>query len=148
MKNLAAMIAGLVFGLGLAVSQMVNPLKVLGFLDVLGHWDPSLAFVMAGAIVVTLPGFYWLKKMDRPVLASRFQWPRRDDVDRRLLIGAGLFGIGWGLAGYCPGPGIGALALNVRDSTFLEPLIFTGAMLAGFLTWHLVGMKPAPASKD
>jgi len=138
MKSFAALIAGILFGLGLAISQMINPLKVLAFLDVLGHWDPSLAFVMGGAIAVTLPGFALLKRWNRPVLALQFQWPTREDIDKRLVGGAALFGIGWGLAGYCPGPGIGAMALNIRESAFYEPLIFTAAMVVGFLAWHIL----------
>jgi len=135
MKSLAALIAGTLFGLGLAISQMINPLKVLAFLDVLGHWDPSLAFVMGGAIAVTLPGFALLKRWKQPILAPRFQWPQGEDMDLRLIMGAGLFGIGWGLAGYCPGPGIAAMALNVREAAFIEPLLFTAAMVVGFLLW-------------
>lgn len=146
MKNLAALITGLLFGLGLAVSQMINPLKVLGFLDVFGHWDPSLAFVMAGAIAVTLPGFHLLKRLNRPAFAPAFRWPERDVVDRKLLLGSGLFGIGWGLAGYCPGPGIGAMALNVREAGFHEPWIFMISMLTGFLVWHRVDQRHRPAT--
>lgn len=137
MKALTALLAGLVFGLGLAVSEMVNALKVLGFLDVFGHWDPSLAFVMGGAIAVSLPGFALLRKRNRPLLAPAFQWPQRTDIDRKLVLGAVIFGIGWGLAGYCPGPAIGGIALNLRDTVFWEPVLLTGTMLLGFLGWHL-----------
>lgn len=144
LRSIAALLAGLLFGLGLAISQMVNPLKVLAFLDVLGHWDPSLAFVMTGAIAVTLPGFYLLLKMGKPLLATGFQWPERQDIDRKLLTGAGLFGIGWGLAGYCPGPGIGAMALNIRETAFYEPLIFTISMILGFLVWHVFDRRSQP----
>lgn len=138
MRSFAALAAGLLFGLGLAVSQMVNPLKVLAFLDVFGSWDPSLAFVMGGAIAVTAPGFYLLRKLDRPVLAPRFQWPERRDLDRKLLGGAALFGVGWGLAGYCPGPALGAVALSARGDVFWEPFIFLPAMIVGFLVWGWV----------
>lgn len=136
MKGFAALIAGLLFGLGLAVSQMVNPLKVLAFLDVFGHWDPSLALVMGGAIAVTMPGFWLLRRLDRPALAPRFEWPTRRDLDRKLLAGAAIFGVGWGLAGYCPGPAIGAAALSLRGTVFLEPLVFVAAMAVGFFAWH------------
>lgn len=146
MKNLASLIAGLLFGLGLATSQMINPLKVLAFLDVLGRWDPSLAFVMAGAIAVTLPGFRLLRSMNKPVLAPAFQWPKVNTIDSKLLLGSALFGIGWGLAGYCPGPGIGAIALNLREADFHEPFIFTGSMLTGFLAWHWVPQRRHPDS--
>jgi uncharacterized protein len=136
MRSFAALVAGLLFGLGLAIAHMVDPNKVLGFLDVFGHWDPSLAFVMGGAIAVTLPGFQLLKKLEQPVLAPRFQWPERRDIDRKLLLGAGIFGVGWGLAGYCPGPALSATAVSLRGEVFLEPLLFTAAMLVGFLGYH------------
>lgn len=142
MAGFAAFVAGLLFGLGLAISQMVNALKVLGFLDVFGDWDPSLALVMGGAIAVTMPGFALLKKMDKPVLTPSFQWPGRRDIDIKLLAGAGIFGVGWGLAGYCPGPGIGAFALNLRGEAFWEPLYFVAAMLVGFFAWHLISTRP------
>jgi uncharacterized protein len=142
MRGFAALVAGLLFGVGLAVSHMIDPLKVLGFLDVFGAWDPSLAFVMGGAIAVTLPGFWLLKRMEQPVLAPSFQWPTRQDIDRKLLLGAGLFGVGWGLAGYCPGPGIGGIAVNLRDSTYwTEPILFTLAMVVGFLGWHWIDTR-------
>lgn len=140
MKSIAAMFAGVVFGLGLAVSQMINPLKVLAFLDVFGHWDPSLALVMAGAIGVTLPGFALLRRRDQPLLASQFHWPTRTDLDPRLIIGAAVFGIGWGMAGFCPGPGIAAMALGWH-----EPVVFTLAMIAGFVVWHLYERSRASA---
>lgn len=143
MRGFAALVAGLLFGLGLAVSQMVNPLKVLAFLDVFGAWDPSLMFVMGGAIAVTLPGFWLLRRLDQPLFAPSFQWPTRRDLDRRLLAGAGLFGVGWGLAGYCPGPGIGAVALNLRDGIFLEPLWFIAAMVIGFIAWDAYSRRGA-----
>lgn len=146
MKALSALLAGLLFGLGLAVSEMVNALKVLAFLDVFGHWDPSLAFVMGGAIAVTLPGFALLRQRGgAPWFDTRFQWPQRSDIDARLVGGAALFGIGWGLAGYCPGPAIGGVALNLRDTDFWEPVLFTAAMLAGFLGWQLIEARRAAA---
>ncbi len=132
MKSITALIAGILFGVGLAVSQMINPLKVLGFLDVLGHWDPSLALVMVGAIAVTLPGFALLRRREKPLVADRFQWPTRTDIDGRLVLGAAVFGIGWGLGGFCPGPGIAAISLGWH-----EPLVFTLSMVAGFIAWHL-----------
>lgn len=138
MKSIAALFAGVLFGLGLAISQMINPLKVLGFLDVLGNWDPSLALVMVGAIAVTLPGFAVLKRMNRPLLATQFQWPQRQDIDPRLIVGAAIFGIGWGLAGFCPGPGIAAIALGWH-----EPLVFSLAMIAGFIIWHVLERRRA-----
>jgi uncharacterized protein len=132
-KNLAALAAGLIFGLGLAVSQMINPLKVLAFLDFFGHWDPSLAFVILAAIAVSALGFRLLRSRGKPVFAQRFEWPTRRDPDAPLIWGAAVFGIGWGLGGYCPGPGIAALALG-----FWEPFVFTVSMGAGFLAWHFL----------
>ena len=121
-KNIAALIAGLLFGLGLAISQMTNPAKVLNFLDITGTWDPTLAFVMGGAVLVTLISFRFILKQDRPLFEGQFHLPTRSDIDGRLLGGAALFGIGWGLAGYCPGPGIAALVMFVLAGTAkLEP---------------------------
>ena len=126
MPLFAALAAGLIFGLGLIVSGMANPAKVLNFLDVFGTWDPSLAFVMAGAIAVTLPGYKLLRGRDAPLFADKFGWPTRSDIDSRLILGAGLFGIGWGLIGFCPGPALTSLTIG-NASTF----IFVPAMLAG-----------------
>ena len=127
MRALSAFFVGLLFGLGLLVSGMAQPSKVLGFLDVFGTWDPSLAFVMGGALVVTHFGFRWVTGHDQPIFADRFALPTANQIDTRLLAGATLFGIGWGLAGYCPGP-----ALVAIGSLQTEVLIFAGAMFAGF----------------
>jgi uncharacterized membrane protein YedE/YeeE len=122
----AALAAGALFGMGLAVSEMINPARVLGFLDVLGRWDPTLLFVMGGALAVTVVGFAWVSRRGRPLFAERFYWPTRTDIDLPLVAGSVVFGIGWGLAGFCPGPAIAALAS-------LSPPVFTfvGAMVAG-----------------
>jgi len=122
----AFFISGLLFGLGLAVSQMVNPAKVLAFLDVAGDWDPSLAFVMAGALMVALPAFHFIFRREGPVLTPKFSLPLRHQIDPRLLLGAALFGIGWGLVGLCPGPAVASLAY-FKDST----VIFLLALVAG-----------------
>jgi uncharacterized membrane protein YedE/YeeE len=126
MAILAALLAGLVFGLGLVASAMVDPAKVLGFLDVAGDWDPSLVLVMAGAIPVAALGFAWGRRRGRPMLANAFQPPTVTSLDRPLLQGAALFGVGWGLAGYCPGPALASLALGAWQSW-----VFAAAMLAG-----------------
>lgn len=102
----ASLLAGLVFGLGLIVSGMANPAKVLGFLDLTGAWDPSLAFVMAGAIVVAALAFAVAKKRTVSLLGAAMKLPASLDIDRRLVIGSVVFGIGWGVAGFCPGPGL------------------------------------------
>jgi uncharacterized protein len=127
-----SLLSGILFALGLIVSQMVNPAKVLNFLDVAGTWDPTLAFVMGGALLVTIPAFRLILKRPQPLFARRFYMPTKQDIDARLVIGATLFGIGWGLAGLCPGPAITALA------TGLLPVVgFVAAMVAGALahTW-------------
>ncbi len=127
MKNLgAALISGVLFGLGLSVAQMVNPLKVIAFLDVTGFWDPSLALVMGGGVLVTALLFPWIQSRRQPLWAPRFNLPASAAIDRKLLAGAILFGIGWGIAGYCPGPAIAALLIHPA-----EAIPFVLAMLAG-----------------
>jgi len=126
MGKLTAFIAGLLFGIGLLLAGMANPGKVLGFLDIAGNWDPSLALVMAGAIAVAWVPFHWAMKQPRALLGSPMQLPARRDIDRRLIGGSLLFGIGWGIAGVCPGPGLALLF------TFhWQAWVFVLAMLAG-----------------
>ena len=136
MHLIPVFIAGLIFGIGLLISGMANPLKVQNFLDVFGNWDPSLAFVMGGAIAVTLPGYHWLRKKARPFLADSFQWPSRNDIDLRLIGGSALFGIGWGLSGFCPGPALTALPFLATGT-----LIFVPAMLAGFVLAKMISRQ-------
>ncbi|WP_111496332.1 DUF6691 family protein [Marinobacter bohaiensis] len=131
-STLFAFIAGLVFGLGLLVSGMANPAKVLGFLDLAGAWDPSLALVMAGAIGVAWPGFLLLRRQPRSRLGLPMRWPTAGHIDRPLLTGALLFGAGWGLAGFCPGPGVVALGAGQPGA-----LVFVSAMLAGMALFRL-----------
>ena len=141
---LGALLAGLLFGLGLAVSQMINPAKVLAFLDIAGRWDPSLAFVMAGAIGVTALGYHLVLRRPAPLLAPRFEVPTLREIDRRLLAGAVLFGIGWGLVGFCPGPAIASLAYGVKES-----IIFAAAMLAGMALFRVSNRTtPLPAASS
>jgi len=125
-KNASALAAGLLFGLGLAISQMVNPEKVLDFLDVSGNWDPSLALVMAGAVGVAMLAFWFVLKRKQPLFDDEFHLPRLTKVDRRLLVGSAIFGLGWGIGGYCPGPGIAALSTGS-----LEALVFVAGMAVG-----------------
>lgn len=134
LRILAALLAGTLFGFGLSLSGMVNPARVLGFLDVAsGHWDPSLAFVLAGAVLVALPGVMLQHLMTRPALDKQFHLPTKTAIDRRLLAGSALFGIGWGLAGFCPGPAIAALSLG------LAPVVlFVAAMAAGMIIYDRV----------
>lgn len=119
-RLVSALLAGVIFGLGLTVSEMVNPAKVIAFLDVLGNWDPSLAFVMGSALVVTAIGYRLVWLLARPVFAPTFQVPGSRHVDGRLATGAVLFGIGWGLVGLCPGPAIAALGFE--DGRFTASL--------------------------
>ncbi len=126
-KNIIAVVSGLLFGLGLGISQMVNPGKVLAFLDVSGSWDPSLAFVMGGALAITIISFKIVLGGARPVFDTNFKIPDRTAVDLQLVSGASIFGIGWGLVGLCPGPAITALAYGRPES-----LVFLAALFAGF----------------
>ncbi|MGM0545034.1 MAG: DUF6691 family protein [Pseudomonadota bacterium] len=105
----ASYVAGLLFSLGLAVSGMTDPARVVGFLDVAGNWDPTLMFVLGGAVITTFIGYRFVLKQPTPILAGRFALPSRRDLDTKLLGGAALFGVGWGLSGYCPGPAIASL---------------------------------------
>jgi len=128
-----SLFSGLVFGAGLTVSRMIDPSKVIGFLDVAGDWDPSLAVVMIGALAVTIPAFALLRKSGKAFLGVEIRMPDRNDVDLRLILGAVLFGIGRGLGGFCPGPGISALAFGLT-----KPLVFVGAMVVGMLGFQLL----------
>lgn len=125
---LSALLSGCLFGIGLAMAGMTEPAKVLGFLDVIGAWDPTLVLVMGGALAVTLPAFTLILRRTQPLLAAKFELPVRRDIDRSLVVGAVLFGIGWGLAGLCPGP---AIALIFLDPGLALP--FLVAMLVGML---------------
>jgi uncharacterized protein len=130
---LSSLLAGLVFGLGLIISGMSNPAKVLGFLDLAGRWDPSLGFVMAGAIGVGFFAFLIAKTRQRSLLGAQMKLPAAGRVDRRLVTGSVLFGIGWGLAGFCPGPGLVALGMGEPKAA-----VFVLAMLAGMAVFELL----------
>ncbi|WP_428029360.1 DUF6691 family protein [Ancylobacter sp.] len=127
---------GLLFGFGLIISGMTNPAKVLNFLDPFGTFDPSLAFVMGGAVIVTFIGYRLVVARCGPLLAPRFQLPARTDIDARLIVGPALFGIGWGLGGFCPGPAFTALALAAPGT-----LAFIPALLAGMWAARLIGER-------
>ena len=128
-RLLSSLIAGFLFGIGLALAQMTNPLKVLAFLDVAGAWDPSLAFVMGGAVLVTLFGLRWALKRPSPYFAERFQLPVLTRVDAQLLIGAVLFGVGWGLTGYCLGPALATLLVGNQEAWLFVPSMLLGGWL-------------------
>jgi uncharacterized membrane protein YedE/YeeE len=135
-RLLAALVSGLLFGLGLTVSGMVNPAKVLGFLDIAGDWDPSLAFVMGGAIPVAALGYAIARRRGKPVCAPAFALPTRTSIDTRLCLGAILFGVGWGLGGYCPGPALASLSFGGTKA-----LVFVASMLAGMVLFHIVSRR-------
>lgn len=128
-----SLLAGLVFGLGLIVSGMANPAKVLGFLDLAGAWDPSLALVMAGAIGVSFFAFLFAKDRTRSLLGADMKLPSGRTIDKRLVVGSTLFGLGWGVAGFCPGPGLVGLGMGE-----VKALIFVAAMLAGMVMFELI----------
>lgn len=130
---LAALASGALFGLGLGVSGMTDPERVLGFLDVAGDFDPSLLFVLGGAVATTVLLFGVVLRRKAPVLADKFNLPTRSDVDVRLFGGAALFGIGWGIAGYCPGPALAGLGAGSTEALWFVP-----AMLVGMLAHRLV----------
>ena len=133
---LASLLAGLVFGLGLIVSGMANPAKVLGFLDVTGNWDPSLAFVMGGAIAVGVVAFAVAGRRTASLLGADMRLPSARHIDRRLVAGSALFGIGWGIAGFCPGPGLVSLGMGEAKA-----LVFVAAMLAGMGVFELLDRR-------
>jgi uncharacterized membrane protein YedE/YeeE len=130
LQLIVAFLTGLLFALGLIVSGMSNPAKVLNFLDVTGAWDPTLALVMGGALLVAFPAFRRVLKQPKPVFEERFHLPTKRQIDSTLLSGAALFGIGWGLAGLCPGP-----ALTAAGSGSMPALVFTVAMIVGAWAW-------------
>lgn len=133
-KIIVSLISGIIFGLGLTLSQMVNPDKVIGFLDITGGWDPSLAFVMAGALSVTIPGFYWLiHKRGQPVFEEAFHLTHKTQIDKPLILGSIIFGIGWGMSGYCPGPAVAGIGLGNTEAILMVAAIYTGFFTQRFL---------------
>lgn len=137
-RNLVAVIVGTIFGAGLVLSDMVNPARVQAFLDVAGQWDPTLMFVMGAALIPSALAYLLRRKLAQPVLESRFFIPENAAPDRRLLAGAALFGIGWGIAGFCPGPALAGLVLGAWQAW-----LFVAAMLMGMIAHRLL---PAPAA--
>ena len=127
MNKIVSLFCGIIFGIGLVISEMINPAKVLGFLNLFGEWDPSLAFVMIGALVVATPLFHLFKNKEKPIFSSSFSISNKKEIDKKLIIGSILFGAGWGLVGLCPGPAIISIALlNMSSVTFVI------AMFVGF----------------
>ncbi|WEF51874.1 YeeE/YedE family protein [[Pseudomonas] carboxydohydrogena] len=131
LRLLVALAAGAIFGFGLSMSGMVDPARVIGFLDLAsGHWDPSLAFVLGGALLVALPGMALQRRMTRPALDDCFHLPTTTIIDPRLIAGSAVFGAGWGLAGFCPGPAVASLSIGLAPS-----FIFAIAMAAGMMLY-------------
>ena len=141
MQLIYTVLTGLVFGIGIAISGMMNPAKVLNFFDVLGSWDPSLAFVMAGALTVTFLGYRLVWKRDTPLFSDRFQIPTSTLIDAKLIGGSALFGIGWGIAGFCPGAAIPALGTGRW-----EVALFLCAVVGGFFLRRLLSNLPQKAT--
>ncbi len=135
-SNVSEYLIGVLFGLGLMVSGMTNPAKIIAFLDLAGPWDPSLIFVMGGAVLVGLIAFYLAKKRTESFLGGAMHIPTRRDIDRPLIIGSALFGVGWGLAGFCPGPALVSLGTGE-----LKAVVFVIAMLAGMVLFDVLGQK-------
>jgi uncharacterized membrane protein YedE/YeeE len=133
-QALAALVVGLLFGFGLIVSGMTSPDKVVGFLDILGEWDPSLAFVMGGAVLTYAPLRLWVLKRDKPVLNTSFEEPVAGKIDVPLIVGAAMFGAGWGLVGFCPGPAI------VSVATTAQPVLLFVACMGGGMALHNMSM--------
>ncbi len=142
MQVLMALLTGLVFGVGLIISGMTDPSKVIGFLDLAGKWDPSLAFVMGGAILIGVFAYRFAVTRSQAILGGSMQLPTGRRIDRRLVLGAMAFGAGWGLAGYCPGPVLASLATGGS-----KPLIFTMAMLAGMVIFEIQDRFTQPSAK-
>ncbi len=125
----AALLSGMIFGFGLSLSGMINPERVIGFLNIAsGHWDPSLAFVMGGGLLVAMPGIALCRWLAAPVLDTMFHLPTKTGIDKRLVVGSALFGAGWGLAGFCPGPAVAALSLGLPQIA-----LFVAAMGVGMV---------------
>ena len=139
MRNLVpSLIVGVIFGAGLALSDMVNPARVQAFLDVAGAWDPTLLFVMGAALVPSAIAYLIQHRMTRPLLGERFSIPESRTIDRQLLVGAAMFGIGWGLVGFCPGPAVAGMVLGAW-----QPWLFVVAMLAGMMLHHFAATRAA-----
>ena len=130
MSCFVSLISGIIFGIGLTVSQMINPAKVLDFLDIFGDWDPSLAFVMFGALIVLSPFFHIFKNNKKPFFADFFSYSNNKQINKKLLIGSSLFGAGWGLVGLCPGPAISSLALLNTNTVIFVITMFIGFNLS------------------
>lgn len=152
MNKIVALLAGIVFGLGLGIAGMIDPAKILNFFDVAGHWDPTLLLVLGGAAIVAFPAFQLAQRgTRRPLLAPSFRLPHQVAIDRRLLVGAAIFGVGWGLGGFCPGPAIAAIASVQWPVVGFVVALVVGQWLADRVE-HLMGERavgaPSPPAND
>ena len=145
MRLASAFAIGLIFGLGIAVSGMIDPAKVLNFFDIAGSWDPSLAFVMAGALAVAIPGYRLVLGRPAPVLATGFQLPDTKVIDRRLVLGSATFGLGWGIAGFCPGGALPALGTGEPGVWLFVASLIAGLLLARVIQSRTHSTARAPA---
>jgi uncharacterized membrane protein YedE/YeeE len=149
LRLLSALLCGVIFGFGLSLSGMLDPARVCGFLDVFGAFDPTLAFVLAGAVAVSAGGYLLSRRLGAPLLGGEFHIPARQEIDRPLILGAAIFGVGWGMGGLCPGPAIASLSLGL-----VPTFVFTAMMLAGILLhdrWRVGGIaasRGAPSGQD
>ena len=139
-----ALVAGALFGVGLVLSGMTDPERVIGFLDVFGAFDPTLAFVLGGAVAVSITSFRLVLKMRRPLLAGRFEFPHARATDIRLIGGAAIFGVGWGLAGYCPGPALAGLAVGNSEALWFVTALLVGSALYSWANARNASREPAP----
>ena len=130
MNKIVSLFCGIIFGIGLVISEMINPTKVLGFLNLFGEWDPSLAFVMIGALIISTPLFHLFKNKEKPLFSLNFSIPKNKEIDKKLIIGSVFFGTGWGLIGLCPGPAITSIALLNTSSAIFVVSMFIGFYIA------------------
>ena len=130
MNKIVSLFCGIIFGIGLVISEMINPAKVLGFLNLFGEWDPSLAFVMIGALIISTPLFHLFKNKEKPLFSLNFSIPENKEIDKKLIIGSVFFGTGWGLIGLCPGPAITSIALLNASSAIFVVSMFIGFYIA------------------
>lgn len=148
-RVLSSLLSGLLFGAGLALAGMTDPSKVLGFLDIAGHWDPSLLFVLGGAVTLATLAFRLILRRARPLLDTRYHLPTATKVDQPLVLGSVLFGIGWGVSGYCPGPAVAMLAAPNAETWIFLPALLAGALLFRLQTRFLAGRtSPQEAGAD
>ena len=143
---LAALLCGALFGVGLALARMTDPLVVIGFLDVFGDFDPTLAFVLVGATMTTAVAFHFVLRRARPIVAAKFELPATRTIDLPLILGAAIFGVGWGLAGYCPGPALVGAGAGVSTALLFLPAMIAGGIVHRLVAARFTGLNASPRS--